>query len=287
MTASIIACFDDDAHADSAVGDHAAWAARRLGAPLCLLHVLEHAGSGAQGDLSGQIGLGAREQLLDDLTEEDARQARRAREQGRAMLQALSERLSSRVDEISTLQRHGEVESTLAELCRDNMLLVVGRCGRRHALGEDRRPLGEHLESLAHTVTSPLMIAPDEYHEPQRVLIAFDGSARALRQVEWLIECGWLKGLECHVVQVGESASANTPETAVERLSAAGLSGRAVTLEGEARQQLPSYAREQQIDFTVMRAYGHSSLRRWLSGSTTHHLLEHMPGALLLLRSRG
>ncbi|OHV10542.1 universal stress protein [Kushneria phosphatilytica] len=287
MTASIIACFDDATQVDSAIGDYAAWAARRLAAPLCLLHVIEHSNSGVSQDLSGQIGLGSREQLLDSLTEADARQARQARQDGRAMLQALSERLADSASDISTLQRHGELEATLTELCRDNMLLVVGRCGHRHELGEGRTPVGEHLESLAHTVKSPLLIAPADYRTPQRAMIAFDGSARALRQVSALIEQGWLTGLECHVVLVGDTSTETGPDAAVRQLEEAGITARAVTLEGEAREQLPAYAREQGIDFTAMGAYGHSSLRRWLSGSTTHHLLERMPGALLLMRSRG
>ena len=64
----VIACIDGSAAADS-ICDHAAWAAGRLNAPLMLLHVLDEARypgtkSPSETNLSGQLGLGARETLL-------------------------------------------------------------------------------------------------------------------------------------------------------------------------------------------------------------------------------
>ena len=50
--------------------DHAAWFATRLGAGVDVLHVLDRdeAGTGAGLDLSGSVGLGASEVLLEQLT---------------------------------------------------------------------------------------------------------------------------------------------------------------------------------------------------------------------------
>ena len=64
----VTACIDGSAFAVS-VCDAAVWASQRLSAPLSFLHVIDRQeGAGeASSDLSGSIGLGAREHLLEEL----------------------------------------------------------------------------------------------------------------------------------------------------------------------------------------------------------------------------
>ncbi len=60
----ILACVDQSHYADT-VTDYAAWAARRMDAPLELLHVIDrHLEQGSGNDHSGAIGVNAQEQLL-------------------------------------------------------------------------------------------------------------------------------------------------------------------------------------------------------------------------------
>ena len=60
----VLACVDQSRYADH-VADYAAWAARRLDAPLELLHVIDrHPGQGTADDHSGAIGIDAQENLL-------------------------------------------------------------------------------------------------------------------------------------------------------------------------------------------------------------------------------
>ncbi|GHC29263.1 universal stress protein [Kushneria pakistanensis] len=283
MSRTTIACFDEQARADSAIGDYAAWAARRLRTPLCLLHVLEHHGYRPE-DYSGQIGLGAREQMLEQMTEEEGRAARQAREQGRQMLEALQARLADDTLTPEVQQRHGVLGETLREQCTHDDLLVLGRCGHQHDCGEGRGSLGAHLEDLAQHLEVPMLIAPERFRVPARAMVALDGSERGLEQLSRLAQRGWLEGLETHVVHVSEPADERPAERGARLLSAAGLNAQAVTLEGNAGRKLPAYAQEHEIDLVAMGAYGHSSLRRFLMGSMTHKLLEAMPGAVLLMR---
>ena len=82
----ILACVDNTPMAE-VVTDYASWAARRLDAPVELLHVLErHVELSRDQDHSGSIGLDAQEKLMDRLTQEDAERTRSAREQGRVLL---------------------------------------------------------------------------------------------------------------------------------------------------------------------------------------------------------
>ena len=95
----VIACIDGSAAADS-ICDHAAWAAGRLNAPLMLLHVLDEARypgtkSPSETNLSGNLGLGARETLLTELADLDAKRNRLALEQGKATLEAARARVAA------------------------------------------------------------------------------------------------------------------------------------------------------------------------------------------------
>ncbi|ART63846.1 universal stress protein [Kushneria marisflavi] len=283
MSRTIIACFDDQARSDSAIGDYAAWAARRIEAPLCLLHVLEQKVITHE-DYSGQIGLGTRERMLEERTEEEGRMIRQARDEGRQMLEALKARLTDDTLTPQTQQRHGVLAETLREQCQKEDLLVLGRCGHQHDHEDESTSLGAHLEDLAQHLDVPMLIAPARFQVPARAMVAFDGSERGLEQLSRLVKWGWLEGLETHVVHVSEPADKAPAERGAELLKAAGIDAQPVTLEGDAGRKLPAYAREQAIDFVAMGAYGHSSLRRFLMGSTTHRLLEAMPGAILLMR---
>ena len=88
----VLACVDQSHFAD-AVADYAAWAARRMDAPLELLHVIDrHLERGSGEDHSGAIGINAQEHLLSTLSDKDAALARAEREQGRIFLNRLRER---------------------------------------------------------------------------------------------------------------------------------------------------------------------------------------------------
>ena len=147
----ILACVDATAQA-GVVTDYASWAARRLDAPIELLHVLErHVPLSGSQDHSGSIGLDAQERLMEQLTREDAERTRLAREQARALLSGLRERaLQGGAATVDSRLRHGDIEETLAEQQEGARLLVTGRSGcacfpRATVVSElNRRPWHPH-----------------------------------------------------------------------------------------------------------------------------------------------
>src|SRR5690554_6097465 len=105
MTTQVMAAIDGSQFSE-AVCDYAAWASLALSAPLTFLHVVDNHPQTAEADLSGNIGLGAREHLLEELAQLDEQRAKIAQEQGRLMLQAAKERASGNgVAEPATRQR--------------------------------------------------------------------------------------------------------------------------------------------------------------------------------------
>src|SRR3546814_10224626 len=120
----------DNSQSSVAVCDYAVWASQRLDAPLTLLHVLDEEKYPAGADLSGSIGLGSREHLLEELATLDARRARLALEQGQDMLEKARERTvidGAAIPELK--QRHGHLVESLNDL--QDGIRQIGRASCR------------------------------------------------------------------------------------------------------------------------------------------------------------
>lgn len=280
---NVIACIDSSTAAP-AICDYAAWASLRLDAPLSFVHVLNKRQYPVTADLSGNIGLGSREQLLEELASLDAQRAKLALEQGRVMLDAAKKRaLGAGVIDPTSRQRHGDLVENLQELETDMRLLVMGRQGE----SSDRasQHIGSQLESVIRVIHRPILVTPDGFLKPQRVMLAFDGSQTTRKGVEMLASSPLLKGLPMHLVMVGPANDELKAQLnwAKETLLNAGFAVHVEIRTGEVTAVLHSYQQEHDIDLLVMGAYGHSRIRQFFIGSITTKMLCSHTGALLLL----
>ena len=280
----IISCIDGSANSKS-VCDAGAWASRILRAPLVLLHVLERSPTPAKDDLSGSIGLGSREHLLDELTAVDEQRSKLALEHGKHMLEAAAQQAKlDGVDNIVKQQRHGHLLETLQDLEPNTRLIVMGRQGEDHK--PNANTLGTHLESVVRAMHNPILVTVGEFNPPSRIMIAYDGSATSNKAIERVAGSALLKGLECHLVLVGT----NKPEREQSLQQAASLLGQhgfevqAHLLEGEVQTALSQFKLQNKIDLMVMGAYGHSRIRQFFVGSNTSKMIGSSKIPLLLLR---
>lgn len=284
MTEQVMAAIDGS-HFSEGVCDYAAWASLALGAPLTFLHVVDNHPQTTETDLSGNIGFGAREQLLEELAQLDEKRGRIAQEQGRLMLKAAQERaLAGGISDPGTRQRNGTLVETLEELEDEMRLLVIGKRGK--TAHEDSDHLGSNLERVVRSLHRPILMVPDTYHRPEKVMIAFDGSKTTRKGIEMLARSPLFRGIDCHVVMVGADTGDNQSQLAwaLETLRAADHKAEGVIRAGEVEQVLRSYKQEHGIDMTVMGAYGHSRIRHLLLGSTTTSVLRGATIPVLLLR---
>ncbi|EWH00575.1 hypothetical protein Q427_18795 [Halomonas sp. BC04] len=166
MTDQVMAAIDGSQFSEG-VCDYAAWASLALEAPLTFLHVVDNHPQTAETDLSGNIGLGSREHLLEELASLDEQRAKLAQEQGRVMLAAAKERaIEAGVAEPMTRQRNGTLVETLSELENDIRLLVIGKRGETaHQASEH---LGSNLERVVRTLHRPILVVPDASRSPSR-----------------------------------------------------------------------------------------------------------------------
>lgn len=281
----VLAALDVSSYSES-VSHYAAWAARRLEAPLEYLHVLDrHPEAAAAVDFSGNLDLDAQSKLLEGLTSLDESRSKLGQERGRLALgQAKGIAAAFHGIEAGTRLRHGTLIDTLTELEGDVRLFVVGKRGEHADFAKGH--LGSQLERVVRAVHRPLLVASRTYNEIERVLIAFDGSATTRKGVEMVAASPLFRGLDIRVLTVGTDSPANETSSrwALETLRAAGFTATSALLPGEAEEVIGNYIRAEYIDLLVMGAYGHTRIRHLIVGSTTTTLLRTCRVPVMLLR---
>lgn len=281
----VLACVDQSRFAD-AVADYAAWAARRMNAPLEFLHVIDrHPEKGSGEDHSGAIGINAQEHLLTRLSAEDEARAGSAREQGRLFLNRLRERaLSAGAALVDVRQRHGELEETLVEQQDGVRLLVLGRRGE--AAQASQRDQGRNVERVVRALQQPILAVSEGFKEPRRVMIAFDGGIVTRRGVEMVAASPLFHGLPITLLMAGKETQKASQQLqwAQTCLESEGFGVNALPVAGDAESAIARTVQEQAIGMLVMGAFSHSPLRSLLLGSKTADLLRRSAIPTLLLR---
>lgn len=281
----VLACVDHSRFADD-VADHAAWAARRMDAPLEFLHVIDrHAASSTDDDHSGAIGIDAQEQLLDKLSAEDGIRAKQARERGRLLLHGLQQRaLAAGAPSVDIRQRYGDLDEAVVERQRQVRLVVLGRRGESAELSN--RALGRQVETVVRALQRPILTVTDHFREPERVMIAFDGGKVTRRGVEMVAGSPLFRGLPIELLMCSEKTAdaVKQLEWARSTLATAGFEVQATLTPGDAETLIANGVRERAIDLLIMGAFSHSPLRTLLFGSKTAELLRSSTIPTLLLR---
>jgi nucleotide-binding universal stress UspA family protein len=284
MKTRVLACIDGSPYTP-AVCDAAVWAALRLEVPLTFLHLLDKPQQSPKGDLSGSIGFGARETLLEELAALDEKRGKLAQERGRLILAAARERASAAgINAPEGMKRHGGLVETLTEMESSIRLLVLGKRGEASAVASDH--LGSRLERVIRAMRRPILVTTADFQPPSRVMLAFDGSATTRKGVEMVAASPLFRGLPCHLVMAGAGTAEARTQLADARqtLETAGFETPAAILPGEAEKVLSTYQKENGIDLMIMGAYGHSRIRQLLIGSTTTAMLRKSNISMLLLR---
>lgn len=282
----VLACIDGSYAAES-VCDYAAWASSRLHSPLTLLHVLDEMHYPSKANLSGNLGMDARDNLLQELAELDVQRSKLALEQGRRMLTGARERVASHgVTDLTIRQHHGHFVESLQAMEVNTSLLVMGKSGEAHAADGPDAHLGDNVEKVIRALHCPVLLAQGEFKTPNQVMLAFDNSGAARKGVEMLANSPLFSSLTCHLVAVSDKATLNDElKAAQDMLEAKGHHVEKAIVPGEIEPALHQYQQDNEVDMVVMGAYGHSRLREWLLGSTTNDMIRHAKVPHLLLRS--
>ena len=282
----ILVCTDGSPYSEP-VYAYAAWAAKRLGCTVEVLHVLdrhrEHADSA---NWSGNMAANEREALLAELTELDEKKSRLMKARGRSILEAAKQFFTENgVDAAGLTLKNGSFIDIAAEAEAGAAMVVIGKRGEDAACAQSH--LGTNLERLVRASRQPVLVANRHYREIKKVLIAYDGSPSARNALDQIVKTGLINDLDSSILMVGADTRHNHGilNEAAEKI--AGLTGRTGRFElkpGAADDVISETVRDQDIDLLVVGAYGHSRIRRLFVGSTTTELVRSCKIPVLMVR---
>lgn len=280
----LLVCIDGSAYADN-ICTNAAWVAKRLGAEVDLLHVLRrHSDYEAPGsDHTGSIGIGARSELLEELTKVDEERGRLDQQKGRIILEhGKKVLLDAGIEKINLLHRRGSLVETIQELEQSVDMIFVGKRGE-HANTESEF-LGANLEKTARAIHKPLFVVSSVVKPIKRFLIAYDGKDSVRKAVEFISTTPLLKGLEGHLLAIQSGDPIDTKETEIQ-LKDAGFDIKTTHIKNNHPDEaITEYVSEHNIDLLITGTYSHSRVKSILLGSTTASLIKSCKVPLLLFR---
>jgi nucleotide-binding universal stress UspA family protein len=281
----LIALVDGSSYSHS-VCDHAAWIAKRNGAAVEVLHVLgRRQAEGGAANLSGNIALGARTTLLNELSDLDAQMAKLSQKRGRAILDDAKRFLEEDgISEVTTRLRTGDIVETLADVEADADLVVIGKRGE--AADFAKLHLGSNLERIVRSSKKPVLVAARAFKPINRFLVAYDGGTSSMKAIDHIARSKVFAGLECRLLTVGadNAETRRKLDNATATLEAGGYEVRAGIVQGQADAAIAATVESEGIDLLVMGAYGHSRIRSLIIGSTTTEMIRSCKVPVLLFR---
>lgn len=281
----LIALVDGSVYSAS-VCDHAAWMASRTGMSVELIHVIGRRETGsAPVDLSGNITLGARSALLQELSALDEQRARLSQLRGRAILEDAEARVrAAGVEAVTSRLRIDDIVETVTAAEAEAAAIVIGKRGE--AADFAKLHLGSNLERIARSVHRPLLVAARAFRPVERFLIAFDGGTSAMKAVDHVARDPLFAGLPCRLITAGADDTANRRrlDDARTLLEAGGHEVEAEILPGPADAAIARAVEAGGVDLLVMGAYGHSRMRTLIIGSTTSHMIRDCRIPVMLFR---
>lgn len=279
----VLACIDGSSYSKD-VCSYGAWIARTINAPLTFLHTIEQSSTPEVSNLSGAIGLGASEDLLNELTTVEQVRRKLLIQKGKLMLEAAkTEAQSAGVSDVKLSQQHGSLPETLIDREEESRFLVVGIRGESHE--NNQKSIGATLEIVIRSLHKPILVVNKTFTPPQKIMLAYNASTAAKKALNMVASSLLFKNIECHIVHVGTAGSTdNILDEAKNILVTAGLKVKTSQLSGQVDEALASYQLENNIDLTVMGAFSHNRVRDFLIGSFTAKMLTATQRPLLLLR---
>jgi nucleotide-binding universal stress UspA family protein len=285
---TILLCTDGSFFAEN-VYKYGAWFATQIKAQVNVLSVTDIRSQkvSSTGNLSGSIGLGASEQLLNELVNLEHEKAKLNNQRAKLILQNAAETLKSEgLEEFNLIHKTGFLVDCFQEFEESSDLIVLGKRGEAADFASGH--LGANLDRIVRSSHKPCLVTPRDFKLIERILVAYDGSLTAKKILQFLVENPFFKGLDIHLLKVTKNDSYQRANARLdegkERLQEAGFEPVCSLIEGEPEKAISNYITQHDISLLLMGAYGHSRIRHLVIGSTTAQLLRSSNIPVLLFR---
>lgn len=278
----ILVCIDGS-KLSKAVCDYGIYIAKKLDLPLVLLNVVEHSHTTKKVNLSGNIGLGSKEDLLDELVDEEMNESKQLIAKGKTILKEMKAYVQSQgISNFTTLQKHGTLYETLDDLSQDLKMAIIG------LKGEDSgdKEIGSHIEELIRTINIPILLVNSKFKQIDSILMAYDGSNYANKAIKEAKHNPIFTDVKRHIVNVNkdETVSNKLLSEAKSLFANASIEVETKSLNGDSVEELIKYQNEYDLDVIAMGAYSHNRFSSVIFGSFTTQMLLKAKRPLFLFR---
>ncbi|MCH2533021.1 MAG: universal stress protein [Bdellovibrionales bacterium] len=282
----IVACINGFPPSESVI-QYGAWISKHSDKELMLYHCLDPQRKEADIDMSGSIGLGAKEDLLKEIVELEFEQNKILLKKAKLILESAKQQvLNAGANEPKTTVEHGRLIENLLSFKDEISLAIIGRYGQHHQEANKKGVVGHNVEGVIRSLEQPVLVVSKEFSPPKKALIAFDGSKASLKALNFICERPIFKNIEIDVVYVGEDNenSQSLVSMAKTMLTDNNVKNKTVILKGEPEKAILNYADKNQIDFIAMGAFSHNWIHDFIIGSFTSKMLTLNDKPLLLIR---
>jgi nucleotide-binding universal stress UspA family protein len=150
--------------------------------------------------------------------------------------------------------------------------------------------LGSSVERMVRASIKPAMVTPDSFRPIRRILVAYDGSDGARKALDDGLGLAQRLHAETTLLtacqHTSEDAAAAFLHEAQQQAANRCLAVHAQLAHGDAEVEILHWAHQTEADLIVMGAYGHTRIREFVLGSTTHQVLHKTTVPVLLARGK-
>ncbi|NEQ51455.1 MAG: universal stress protein [Leptolyngbya sp. SIO3F4] len=284
---TILLCSDGSAFADG-IYRYGAWFARKFHTQTKVLYVTDIRSQKvvSTGNFSGSIGLGASDQLLDDLVNLEHERAKLNNQRARLILQNADEVLKAEgLSDVELINKTGFLVDCFHDFEAEADMVVLGKRGEAAEFASSH--LGANIERIVRSSTKPCLVTPQTFNPVDRLLVAYDGSPTGKRVLSFLVDSAeGFKDIDIHLLTVAKSDASESQELteAEHALQQAGFNPTTNLRSGDPEKTIAEYIEQNHINLLMMGAYGHSRIRHLVIGSTTVQLLRSVQVPVLLFR---
>ena len=277
MIKKILVAQDGSAFGSSAL-EYAIWCARKFGASLSGIHVVDivmlegpflH-------DLSASIGF--EPNLNFSAKMKEMLQAKSA-----DILDSFESECAKAGVECETAVTTGLVAREISAHAKTADLVVMGTRGVNEEF--ERGLVGSVTEGVIRGSSKPVLVVPKKFKAPERLMLAYDSTPHASKAMNSAAEWAMALGLPLTVVSVSvEQGSDEYLNEAKDYLKGYKLATEFVQLIGDPPALIEQYYREKAFDLLFMGVTSHSRIVEMIFGSTTDEVMSSIEGPCFLER---
>lgn len=270
-----------------AVIDYGKWLAKLMNKNLKLFHAIDQQFHENQGDLSGSIGLGAREDMLAEIVEIEHEQNRLIQKRAQLILDSGKLHAEENFEhEVKTCLRRGRVLDNILDFKDELSIAVIGKYGKRHqGMSASETPVGHKVEKLVKKLNLPIMIVTEDFVAPKSILLAYDGSEGANKVADFLAQNLSTISTDIEIVFFGKENELNRQMLAGVKEKFSDKNKVTLTIiEAAADVELPKYFASSDNDILAMGAFGHGMIHDLLLGSLTSQMIQDSKKPILLIK---